>query len=101
MVPLTIFPDACENARDIEFRVIGVYGSIPPTSAGAEVVTMTAALPRASMIPPDLYPVRVAPNRSAAAVAASLHAGPLAQKFGIATITPRTSAVSRLSTWPG
>ena len=84
--PLTIFPDDFENAREMEPRVLGVYSSFPPTSAAAEVVTTTDALPRASTVPPDFYLGRVAPGRSPVAVAARLRAGPLAEKFGVATI---------------
>ncbi len=86
LTPLTIFPDDFENAREMELRVIGVYSSFPPTSAAAEVVTTTAALPRASIVPPDFYLARVAPDRSPVAVAAHLRDGPLAQTFGVATI---------------
>jgi putative ABC transport system permease protein len=88
MLPLTTFPDDFENAADIELRVVGVFSAFPPTSAAAEVVTTVEAIPRANTVPIDFYLARVAPDRSATTVAASLRDGPLAGKFGVTTALP-------------
>jgi putative ABC transport system permease protein len=60
MLPLTIFPDDYENAKDIELKVLGVFAAFPPTLPATELVTTTAALPRALTIKPDFYLARVA-----------------------------------------
>jgi putative ABC transport system permease protein len=84
---LTIFPDDPERAAEVQLRVVGIFSSVPPTSAGAEIVTTVAALPRASTVPPDFYLARVAPGRLPADVAASLRDGPLAQKFAVTAVS--------------
>ncbi|MEP6637885.1 MAG: FtsX-like permease family protein [Chloroflexota bacterium] len=89
MLPLTIFPDDFENASDIELHVVGVFSSFPPTSAAAELVTSATALPRADKVPVDFYLARVAPGRVAQAVATTLRAGPVADRFGVVTVLPR------------
>jgi putative ABC transport system permease protein len=85
MLPLTIYPDDFENAKDMELRVVGVFSSFPPTSAAAELVTSVGALPRATTQPIDFYLARVDHDRQPEAVAASLRDGQLVGKFGVAT----------------
>jgi hypothetical protein len=55
------------------------------------MVVSAASLPRALISPPDFYLARVAPGRSATEVAARLHAGILADKFGVSTVTDPSS----------
>ena len=82
---LTIFPDDFESAKDMELTVIGIYSAFPPTFPETEAVTTVGALPRAELVPPDFYLARLAPDRQAPTIAASLSSGPLAQKFVVAT----------------
>jgi putative ABC transport system permease protein len=90
-LPITIFPDDFENRRTVPLHVVGVYRSFPPSSPIAEMVASAASLPRALISPPDFYLARVAPGRSATEVAARLHAGILADKFGVSTVTDPSS----------
>ncbi len=86
MLPLTIFPDDFENARDIELKVLGVFTAFPPTYPVTEIVTTLGALPRASTVPPDFYLARVAPGHVPSDVAARLRSGPSGQKFVVSTV---------------
>lgn len=87
---LTIFPDDFESAKDMELTVLGIYSAFPPTFPETEAVTTVGALPRAELALPDFYLGRLAPDRQAAAVAASLSSGPLAQKFVVSTVASPT-----------
>ena len=89
-LPVTLFPDDFENSTNINFHVVGVYRSFPPTTPPtdnpAELVISVAAFPRAVIVPPDFYLARVPPGRSVEAVAAGLRHGALAGKFQVTTI---------------
>ncbi len=85
-LPLTIFPDDFESRRNINFHVLGVYRSVPPTNPTAEAITLLSALPRAELIPPDFYLARVTPGRSVGAVAGSLRGGVLKDRFAVSTV---------------
>ncbi len=86
-LPLTTFPDDFENSSELELPVIGIFSSFPPTFPVTEVVMLASAVPRAAVIAPnDYYLARLARDLSPQDVAASLTAGPLAQKFTVSTI---------------
>ncbi len=86
MLPLTIFPDDFENARDIELKVLGVFTAFPPTYPVTEIVTTLGALPRASTVPPDFYLARVAPGHAPTEIAAQLRVGPSGRTFAVSTV---------------
>ena len=95
---VTIFPDDFESAKDMELTVLGIYSAFPPTFPETEAVTSVGALPRAELAWPDFYLARLAPGRQAAAVAASLSSGPLAQKFVVAaSATPNQRGLTALN----
>ncbi|MDP9343409.1 MAG: ABC transporter permease [Actinomycetota bacterium] len=85
-LPLIIYPDDFENSTNLKLQVVGVFRSFPPDSPFSEMVTSTAILPPSVVAPPDFYLARVAPGRSATAVAAELRRGPLNGKFGVSTL---------------
>ena len=92
VLPVSIFPDDFESAKDLELEVVGVFSSFPPTAPPAELVTAVGTLPRASLVPPNLHLARLStPDPSGApAVAERLRATPLGKAFGITTATERT-----------
>jgi putative ABC transport system permease protein len=91
-LPVSIFPDDFESAKDLELQVVGVFSAFPPTTPPAELVTAVGTLPRASLVPPDFHLARLStPDPAgAAAVAEWLRATPVGQAFGISTAAERT-----------
>jgi len=85
-LPVTIFPDASEKRRTINFRIVGVFRSVPPTQPITELVVSTAAIPAYLLPAPDTFLARLGPGRSAMAVATRLRDGPVGRDFNVATL---------------
>jgi putative ABC transport system permease protein len=84
-LPVTVFPDDDEKARNLTLRVVGVFRSFPPTDLLPELVVPDAGLPPSLLPPPDFHLARVAPGQSAAAVAGELDRDALAGAFTVTT----------------
>ncbi|HET6751806.1 MAG TPA: FtsX-like permease family protein [Actinomycetes bacterium] len=84
-LPVTVFPDDDEKARNLTLRVVGVFRSFPPTDLLPELVVPDAGLPPSLLPPPDFHLARVAPGQSAAAVAGELDRDGLAGAFTVTT----------------
>jgi putative ABC transport system permease protein len=84
-LPVTVFPDDDEKARNFSLRVVGVFRSFPPTDLLPELVVPDAGLPPSLLPPPDFHLARVAPGQSAASVATELDRDRLAGAFTVTT----------------
>jgi putative ABC transport system permease protein len=84
-LPVTVYPDDDERARNLSLRVVGVFRSFPPTDLLPELVVPAAGLAPPLLPPPDFHLARVAPGRSPAAVAAELSNGGRTGGFAVAT----------------
>jgi putative ABC transport system permease protein len=88
-LPITIFPDDYERSTNLKLRVLGVYGSFPPTSPPpdqpAELVMSSAAIPQTVPAPPDFYLARVAVGHPVDAATTELEKT-LTDRFAVTTI---------------
>ena len=84
-LPVTVFPDDDERTRNVSLRVVGVFRSFPPTDLLPELVVSGAGLPPSLLPPPDFHLARVAPGRSAGAVAAELDHEGRTRAFAVST----------------
>ncbi len=95
-LPITIFPDDQDLSRNVNFHVVGIFRSFPPSNPFAEMVVSTAGLPPYSAPQPDFYLARVAAGQSPSAVAAELAAIPAVHKrFAVQTVAGMTLAAPR------
>jgi putative ABC transport system permease protein len=90
-LPVTIFPDDSEKSRKVNFHVVGVYRSFPPTAPVSEMVIGTHALPPYLLPVPDFYLARDAGGGPPSAVAAELRRGGLERAFKVTTQVDQTS----------
>lgn len=90
-LPVSIFPDDFESAKDLDLTVVGVFRSFPPADPPAELVTTLATLPRAELVPPDFHLARLGSADPAAttAVAQQLRTSPIGRAFAVTTVTAR------------
>lgn len=95
-LPVTIFPDDQDLSRIVNFHVVGIFRSFPPTNPPAEMVVSTAGLPPYSAPQPDFYMARVAAGQSPSAAAAELATMPaLHKRFAVQTVAGMTLAAPR------
>ncbi len=95
-LPLTIFPDDQDLSRNVNFHVVGIFRSFPPSNPYSEMVVSTAGLPPYSAPRPDFYMARDASGHTPDAVAAALAANPsLHKKFAAQTVAGMTLAAPR------
>jgi putative ABC transport system permease protein len=95
-LPVTIFPDDQDLSRIVNFHVVGIFRSFPPSNPFAEMVVSTAGLPPYSAPLPDFYLARVVAGQLPSAVAAELAAIPAIHKrFAVQTVAGMTLAAPR------
>jgi putative ABC transport system permease protein len=95
-LPLTVFPDDKDRSRNVNFHVVGVFRSFPPSDPYAEMVTSTAALPPYLLPRPDFYLARASKGTPAAAAAAALKALPgFRKRFAVGTLPQRAQTAPR------
>ncbi len=95
-LPVTIFPDDQDLSRNVNFHVVGIFRSFPPSNPFAEMVVSTAGLPPYSAPRPDFYLARDAAGQPPSAVAAELAASPAVHKqFAVQTVAGMTQAAPR------
>ncbi len=95
-LPVTIFPDDQDLSRNVDFHVVGIFRSFPPSNPFAEMVVSTAGLPPYSAPQPDFYLARVAVGQPPATVAQELASNPAVHKrFAVQTVAGMTQAAPR------
>jgi len=85
-----VFPDDSEKSRKVNFHVLGVYRSFPPTDPVSEMVISNSALPPFLLGQPDFYLARTAPGHPATAVADELRRGGLERAFKVTNVRDQT-----------
>jgi putative ABC transport system permease protein len=85
-LPVTVFPDDGRKSRNVNFHVVGVYRSFPPTDPISEMVISTAALPSSLLPAPESFLARVVPGRAPASVATAVREGPVGRGFEVAVL---------------
>ncbi|MCW2568360.1 MAG: hypothetical protein JWN54_2457 [Mycobacterium sp.] len=85
-LPVTVFPDDAEKSRNVNFHVVGVFRSFPPTEPVSELVISTAALPTYLLPAPDSFLARVYPDRAPADVATAVREGPAGRDFQVGVL---------------
>lgn len=94
-LPLTVFPDDKDRSQILNFQVVGVFRSFPPSDPYAELVTSTAAFPPHLLPRPDFYLAR-ATTDTPAALEARLRTLPgFRQRFAVGTLAERARAAPR------
>ena len=84
-LPVTVFPDDTDRSRQVNFHVVGVFRSVPPTDPVSELVMSNAALPAYLLPPPDNYLAHLASGRSAERVATDLRRAAPGAAFDVTT----------------
>ncbi|HZR92302.1 MAG TPA: FtsX-like permease family protein [Gaiellaceae bacterium] len=95
-LPLTVFPDDKDRSQNLNFHVVGVFRSFPPSDPYAEMVTSTAALPPYLLPRPDFYLARAPEGAPPATAEARLRALPgFRQRFAVGTLAQRAQTAPR------
>ena len=93
--PITIFPDDQDRSRSLNFHVVGVFRSVPPTDPPAEMVISNAGLQGSVLPPADFYLAHITDGRPPSAVAAQLRGGPVGHSFTVVTKTEQARVGQR------